>query len=116
MRAGKTHTMHGPAEDPGLYMRALQDLFAATAADGLAAADAPASIAVAMLEIYNEEARDLLAPGRGLPKALEVSGLGAGQLPAGACHLARTLFSLSADRGLLDQMSCSLLCISMPLV
>ena len=73
--------MHGPAEDPGVYARALQDLFAA-ADGGDAAADGGARIAVAMLEIYMEEVRDLLAAGRG-SRALEISGLGAGQLAAG---------------------------------
>lgn len=75
--------MHGPPEEPGVYARALQDLFAATAADGGNAAADGARIAVAMLEIYMEEVRDLLAPGRG-NRTLEISGLGAGQLAAGA--------------------------------
>jgi hypothetical protein len=118
MRAGKTHTMHGPPEDPGVYMRALQELFAATAAaDGHAPGDGagPAgSIAVAMLEIYNEEVRDLLAAGRG-NKALEVSGLGAGQLPAGApCHLTPQPLPCVMDLPTLDALPPSLLYMSPP--
>jgi hypothetical protein len=106
--AGKTHTMHGPRHDPGIYHRALAELFtaigcgagASTAKEDPSAAMAGAEaeacaenangsgrrIEVAMLEVYNDDARDLLAGanfGKGAGGALEVSGLGAGQLPAG---------------------------------
>lgn len=65
--AGKTHTMHGPPEDPGIYQRALAELFAAIGcgakepdqasdADSAEAAgqltdSGGGSIAVAMLEV-----------------------------------------------------------------
>ncbi len=88
---GKTHTMHGPPEDPGVYQRALQELFAATgSAPAEADADAGAAvlgghISVAMMEIYNDDARDLLADTlTGKAASLDVSALGAGQLPPGA--------------------------------
>ncbi|KAG2485792.1 hypothetical protein HYH03_015503 [Edaphochlamys debaryana] len=132
--SGKTHTMQGPPEDPGIYVRALRELFRiASEEDGVAAAaaasaassappsarasisgvpgeegadaaaealDAAASaaaataaaaaarlgrysFAVSMLEIYNEAVHDLLATGGDVTKALDVSGLGAGELPAG---------------------------------
>lgn len=83
--AGKTHTMQGPPEDPGVYQRALQELFAATGGNA-EHAHAPGGgyISVAMLEIYNDDARDLLADAvTGKAASLDVSGLGAGQLPPG---------------------------------
>lgn len=75
-----------------MYQRALQELFAAT---GSASADADADagavvvggghISVAMMEIYNDDARDLLADTlTGKAASLDVSALGAGQLPPGA--------------------------------
>ncbi len=88
--AGKTHTMQGPPEDPGVYQRALQELFAATggnAPDG-GAAPPGGHISVAMLEIYNDDARDLLADAvTGKAASLDVSALGAGQLPPGEAFL-----------------------------
>ncbi|KXZ52502.1 hypothetical protein GPECTOR_9g546 [Gonium pectorale] len=134
--SGKTHTMQGPQEDPGIYVRALRELFRiATEEDGAAAAAASASAAVSatasatasargsssgggdaseapaastaatddvvaaaaaavatlgrytfhvsMLEIYNEAVHDLLAGEGGVTKALDVSGMGAGDLPPG---------------------------------
>ena len=92
---GKTYTMQGTPASPGIYVRALQHLFAATAAEGGSQnCDGHPNISVAMLEIYNEDVRDLLAahsPPGALPagqagRCLEVSGLGAGQLPAGESH------------------------------
>ncbi|KAK9902101.1 hypothetical protein WJX75_004452 [Coccomyxa subellipsoidea] len=83
--SGKTHTMQGPPEDPGVYQRALQELFAAMGGNA-EHAHAPGGgyISVAMLEIYNDDARDLLADAvTGKAASLDVSGLGAGQLPPG---------------------------------
>ena len=77
--AGKTHTMQGPAADPGVYQRALSELFSATS--GREACPG-ADISVAMLEIYNEDVRDLLADDSARP--LDVCALGPGQLPPGA--------------------------------
>ena len=78
MCAGKTHTMQGPAADPGVNQRALSELFSATSAHE---ACPGADISVAMLEIYNEDVRDLLADDSARP--LDVCGLGPGQLPPG---------------------------------
>lgn len=79
MCAGKTHTMQGPEDDPGVYQRALQELFSAASGDK---ASPGADISVAMLEIYNEDVRDLLASDS--TKSLDVCALGPGQLPPGA--------------------------------
>ena len=79
MCAGKTHTMQGPGYDPGVYQRALQELFSATSGNE---ASPGADISVAMLEIYKEDVRDLLASDS--TKPLDVCALGAGQLPPGA--------------------------------
>ncbi len=74
-----------------MYQRALQELFAATgSAPADADVDAGAAVAgghisVAMMEIYNDDARDLLADTlTGKAASLDVSALGAGQLPPGA--------------------------------
>ena len=55
--AGKTHTMVGTQQNPGVMVLALSDLFA------LLAGEAGASVTLAYLEIYNENVRDLLAGG-----------------------------------------------------
>jgi kinesin family protein C2/C3 len=52
--SGKTHTMQGTSSEPGIIPRALADLFARSQSNGT-------SIAVSILEIYNEEAIDLIA-------------------------------------------------------
>jgi kinesin family protein C2/C3 len=71
--AGKTHTMSGPAEDPGVTVRALQELFRVA---NERAEDYDYRIVVSMLEIYNEEIRDLLDFGNRLAgKKLDVSVL-----------------------------------------
>ena len=55
--AGKTHTMEGPCDDRGVNHRALAELFrlADERADGYEYA-----IVVSMMEVYNEQVRDLL--------------------------------------------------------
>lgn len=79
--AGKTHTMQGPAADPGVYQRALQELFSATSGNQ---AGPGAEVSVAMLEIYNEDVRDLLTNAdSAAAKPLDVCALGPGQLPPG---------------------------------
>ncbi|CAL5228511.1 g11661 [Coccomyxa viridis] len=81
--SGKTHTMQGPEDDPGVYQRALQELFCATSGSEVSQG---ADISVAMLEIYKEDVRDLLASESS--KALDVCGLGPGRLPPGVDRIA----------------------------
>mmetsp|Transcript_2572 Transcript_2572/g.10769 ORF Transcript_2572/g.10769 Transcript_2572/m.10769 type:complete len:1170 (-) Transcript_2572:68-3577(-) len=55
--SGKTYTMEGPGEDPGVNLRALQTIF------GLRRereSDVEYRFKISMLEIYNEQVRDLL--------------------------------------------------------
>nr|XP_023418138.1 kinesin-like protein KIFC2 isoform X3 [Cavia porcellus] len=54
---GKTYSMEGPPEDPGIAPRALQSLFREMEAGG------QHRVTLSMVEIYNEAVRDLLAPG-----------------------------------------------------
>ncbi|XP_078208950.1 kinesin-like protein KIFC2 isoform X4 [Callithrix jacchus] len=54
---GKTYSMEGPPEDPGIAPRALQSLFREMGAGR------PHRVTLSMVEIYNEAVRDLLAPG-----------------------------------------------------
>ncbi|XP_012503555.1 PREDICTED: kinesin-like protein KIFC2 isoform X2 [Propithecus coquereli] len=54
---GKTYSMEGPPEDPGIAPRALQSLFREMGARG------QHCVTLSMVEIYNEAVRDLLAPG-----------------------------------------------------
>ncbi|EFN52668.1 hypothetical protein CHLNCDRAFT_26558, partial [Chlorella variabilis] len=68
--SGKTHSMMGPAEAPGLSVRAVQALFWITAAD--TADGQHRTLSVSMLEVYNEALRDLLATGQEAAKPLEV--------------------------------------------
>lgn len=56
--SGKTHTMRGTSEDPGLIPKAVREVFnRITASPGR-----EFLLRVAYLELYNEEFRDLLAP------------------------------------------------------
>ncbi len=66
--AGKTHTMRGPKEDPGLYKRVVEALFAQNLLDhslsscnGGGASYSTRKFFVTITEIYNEQLRDLLA-------------------------------------------------------
>lgn len=68
---GKTYSMEGPPEDPGIAPRALQSLFREMRAGG------HARVTLSMVEIYNEAVRDLLAPGP--PERLAVRQGPAGQ-------------------------------------
>ncbi|XP_008569976.1 PREDICTED: kinesin-like protein KIFC2, partial [Galeopterus variegatus] len=54
---GKTYSMEGPPEDPGIAPRALQSLFREMGVGG------QHRVTLSMVEIYNEAVRDLLAPG-----------------------------------------------------
>ncbi|XP_046585114.1 kinesin-like protein KIFC3 isoform X1 [Haliotis rubra] len=55
--SGKTYTMEGPSSDPGINQRALQELFRETSEKGR---DWQFTITVSVVEIYNENLRDLL--------------------------------------------------------
>ncbi|XP_074055595.1 kinesin-like protein KIFC2 [Macrotis lagotis] len=57
---GKTYSMEGPPEDPGIAPRALQSLFREMGAQG---GPRQHRVTVSMVEIYNEAVRDLLASG-----------------------------------------------------
>jgi len=57
--SGKTYTMEGTKENPGVNMRALNELFRVAQER---AADYKFEITVSVLEIYNESIRDLLIP------------------------------------------------------
>ncbi|KAL4854429.1 Kinesin-like protein KIN-14C [Chlorella vulgaris] len=59
--SGKTHTMMGTPQKPGMIPRAMDQVFAA--ARELAAQGWRYEMRAAMLEIYNEELRDLLGAG-----------------------------------------------------
>lgn len=65
---GKTWTMSGPPSDRGVNTRALGELFERTQARSSVSRD---TITVSLLEVYNEEIRDLLVAG-GSTEKLEV--------------------------------------------
>lgn len=56
--SGKTFTMSGPPENPGINTRSLQELFVRKSAR---ASEYQDDLTVSVLEIYNEQIRDLLA-------------------------------------------------------
>ncbi|CAO2165467.1 unnamed protein product [Urochloa humidicola] len=61
--AGKTYTMLGTMENPGVMVLAIKDLFSKVRQRSH---DGNHSIQLSYLEIYNETVRDLLSPGRPL--------------------------------------------------
>ncbi|DBA83503.1 TPA: hypothetical protein ACH3X2_006431 [Trebouxia sp. C0005] len=58
--AGKTHTMEGSKQDPGINYRAMKELFRSINGERT---DARYAISVSIVEIYNEMVHDLLAEG-----------------------------------------------------
>lgn len=61
--AGKTYTMLGTVENPGVMVLAIKDLFFKIRQRSY---DRNHSVHLSYLEVYNETVRDLLAPGRPL--------------------------------------------------
>ncbi|WOL02235.1 kinesin-like protein KIN-8A [Canna indica] len=61
--AGKTYTMLGTLENPGVMVLAIKDLFAKIRQRSY---DGDHSVQLSYLEVYNETVRDLLSPGRPL--------------------------------------------------
>ncbi|KAG2317745.1 hypothetical protein Bca52824_020867 [Brassica carinata] len=61
--AGKTYTMLGTVENPGVMVLAIEDLFAKVREKRL---DGNHTVHLSYLEVYNETVRDLLSPGRPL--------------------------------------------------
>ncbi|CAH0563687.1 unnamed protein product [Brassicogethes aeneus] len=66
--AGKTHTMVGDREHPGIMIRALNDLF-----EVVKGKEDEYSVTMSYLEIYNEQIRDLLNPSSGFLELREDS-------------------------------------------
>ncbi|KAJ7459870.1 kinesin-like protein [Mycena latifolia] len=71
--SGKTYTLSGTPEEPGIIPRALRDVFAFIRATP----SREYLLRCSYLEIYNETIHDLLAPGGG-GKGVEIQGGGAG--------------------------------------
>uniref|UniRef100_A0A3B3TGY4 Kinesin-like protein n=1 Tax=Paramormyrops kingsleyae TaxID=1676925 RepID=A0A3B3TGY4_9TELE len=61
--AGKTHTMLGNPEEPGLIPRAVREVFSLATERERESADWTYSVGMSYLEIYNEKVLDLLSPG-----------------------------------------------------
>ncbi|KAL0925606.1 hypothetical protein M5K25_003966 [Dendrobium thyrsiflorum] len=61
--AGKTYTMLGTIENPGVMVLAIKDLFSKIRQRSF---DGKHSVLLSYLEVYNETVRDLLSPGRPL--------------------------------------------------
>eukprot|EP00300_Choanocystis_sp_HF-7_P017837 c19851_g1_i1.p1 GENE.c19851_g1_i1~~c19851_g1_i1.p1 ORF type:complete len:1217 (+),score=220.68 c19851_g1_i1:108-3653(+) len=72
--SGKTHTMDGTADDPGITIRSLGLFFNPQSRQDakLSANQQSIRVWVSMLEIYNEEVRDLLDTSTGKKDKLEV--------------------------------------------
>ncbi|XP_055089041.1 kinesin-like protein KIF22 [Symphalangus syndactylus] len=63
--AGKTHTMLGSPEQPGVIPRALMDLLQLTREEGAEGRPWALSVTMSYLEIYQEKVLDLLEPASG---------------------------------------------------
>lgn len=59
---GKTHTMIGPPDDPGIMVLTLKDMFERLHNNDSSLADYNYRVTFSYLEVYNENIRDLLAP------------------------------------------------------
>ena len=65
--SGKTHTMLGTTDEPGIMVLALEELF-----EQLRGGNCEATVHISMLEIYCEQVHDLLCATSGAPKSLAV--------------------------------------------
>ncbi|KAF7298939.1 Kinesin-like protein [Mycena indigotica] len=76
--SGKTYTLSGTPEEPGIIPRALRDIFAFIRATP----EREYLLRCSYLEIYNETIYDLLAPaaGAGQAKGVEIQGGGGGEV------------------------------------
>ena len=71
--SGKTYTMLGEKDSEGIIFRSVRKIFQAkNEIESLSRGEAKVDIAVELLEIYNDQVRDLLAPNGG-PDGREVS-------------------------------------------
>jgi kinesin family protein C2/C3 len=85
--AGKTHTMEGPAGDPGVNYRALDELFRLI---DERRGDWEYRVRVSMVEIYNEQLRDLLNEDAGAARKLDIRHVGQSGGRHGAKHVVIT--------------------------
>eukprot|EP00959_Pyramimonas_sp_CCMP1952_P178167 3724110-Pyramimonas_sp.AAC.1 len=63
--AGKTFTLEGPPENPGVLPRALEHIFDLLERDPMGA---HLAVCINYFEIYNEQVFDLLLPAKGASK------------------------------------------------
>ena len=75
--AGKTHTMLGNAEKPGIMFQTMRELFKIKEEQTV---EREYTIRISFLEIYNEQIRDLLKPGADHDEKLSIA-----VAPAGGC-------------------------------
>ena len=70
--SGKTYTMLGDETNPGIIARAVQMLFSAKReTESMSQGETQVRLSVELLEVYNEQVRDLLAPNSG-PNGREI--------------------------------------------
>ena len=62
--SGKTHTMVGSAASPGVILLALADVFRDLDCAGSTHAGHTYSVAVSLLQVYNDSVHDLLGDNR----------------------------------------------------
>uniref|UniRef100_A0A158R599 Kinesin-like protein n=1 Tax=Syphacia muris TaxID=451379 RepID=A0A158R599_9BILA len=75
--SGKTYTMQGPPENPGINQRSLEKLFKSCAEKS---EDYEWTVSISVLEIYNEKIRDLLSKSKD-PLCIRVQSSGALDIP-----------------------------------
>ncbi|XP_073996213.1 kinesin-like protein KIF19 isoform X2 [Rhodnius prolixus] len=83
--AGKTHTMVGTTSEPGIMVRALNDLFTS-----ISDQQSQYKVKLSYLELYNENIRDLLNPSSGFLELREDSGPARSPTVAGLTEIEAT--------------------------